>query len=201
MARPTEWSWRSQALRSARARGMSAVFLHLSGFPVAQVELNRRLLAVVPHDRFAWILHATAYPWAARGAWDSALSALDSSTAIGAGRSVCGPSLPIRGSRRLAGGARHGRRRGAKGSGGETTRLDVARGLHSRKKLRGRAWPGPTGLSRYSGATPARSGQHAWRSGKVEPEAPHSWPPSSLLLSVVLSLLLSLIMAVIRRFR
>ena len=70
--------------KAPRARGMANVFLHLSGFPVAQVELNRRLLAVVPRVSFAGFTWAAmAYSWAARGAWDSALIALDSSAASG----------------------------------------------------------------------------------------------------------------------
>ncbi len=71
-----------QGSKSPRARGMVNVFLHLSGFPVAQVELNRRLLLLVPRfSLFTW--PAMAYSWAARGAWDSALIALDSSAATG----------------------------------------------------------------------------------------------------------------------
>ncbi len=55
-----------------------AIFLRHSGFPGTQVEMNRRLLAFDPHGPYSGsIWRSTAYAWAARGAWDSALVAWD----------------------------------------------------------------------------------------------------------------------------
>ena len=57
-------------------------FLQASGFPAAQVELNRRLLALEPNGQHvgqAW--QGTAFAWAARGAWDSALVAMERAAA------------------------------------------------------------------------------------------------------------------------
>jgi serine/threonine-protein kinase len=48
------------------------------GYPAAQVELNRRMIALAPDDslvHYTW--EGTANAWAIRGAWDSALIALD----------------------------------------------------------------------------------------------------------------------------
>jgi len=57
---------------------LASVFLHEYGFPAAQIELNRRLLALDPHGSYAGLAwEGMANAWAARGAWDSALVASD----------------------------------------------------------------------------------------------------------------------------
>jgi tetratricopeptide (TPR) repeat protein len=57
-----------------RALASSGLYIH--GYPGAQIELNRRLIALDPHEPltgFVW--EGMAQAWAARGAWDSALVA------------------------------------------------------------------------------------------------------------------------------
>ena len=55
-------------------RALSSVTLLNGGYPAAQVELNRRLIALDPHGPFTgWAWEGMAHAWAARGAWDSAL--------------------------------------------------------------------------------------------------------------------------------
>ena len=57
-------------------RALSSVQLLSGGYPAAQVELNRRLIALDPHGPFTgWAWGGMALAWAARGAWDSALVA------------------------------------------------------------------------------------------------------------------------------
>jgi len=63
---------------------LASVQLHWYGFPAAQIELNRCLLALDPHGpyaAFAW--EGLANSWAARGAWDSAVVASDRWAAAG----------------------------------------------------------------------------------------------------------------------
>ncbi len=63
---------------------LGADFLQSNGFPSAQVEMNRRLLALDPHGPYAGVTwRGTAIAWAARGAWDSALVAWDRFAAAG----------------------------------------------------------------------------------------------------------------------
>ncbi len=57
---------------------IGAGFLQSNGFPSAQVEMNRRLFALDPHGPYAGVTwRGTAFAWASRGAWDSALVAWD----------------------------------------------------------------------------------------------------------------------------
>jgi len=54
------------------------IFLARAGFAATQVELNRRLLQRDKTGHFtAMIWRSTAFAWATRGAWDSAMAALD----------------------------------------------------------------------------------------------------------------------------
>ena len=58
-------------------------YLQFNGFPVAQIEMNRRLLQLDRSGRLAGdIWQANAYAWATRGAWDSALVAMDRYAAL-----------------------------------------------------------------------------------------------------------------------
>ena len=65
-------------------RVFASTSLDMHGYPAAQIELNRRLLAVAPHDSlagFTW--EGTAQAWAARGAWDSTLAAYQHAVSLG----------------------------------------------------------------------------------------------------------------------
>jgi hypothetical protein len=65
-------------------RVFASTSLYTHGYPAAQIELNRRLLAVAPHDSlagFTWEGMASA--WAARGAWDSTLAAYQHAVSLG----------------------------------------------------------------------------------------------------------------------
>jgi tetratricopeptide (TPR) repeat protein len=65
-------------------RTFASVRLYAVGYPAAQIELNRRLLALAPHDSlagFTWV--GTAQAWAARGAWDSTLAAYQHAVSLG----------------------------------------------------------------------------------------------------------------------
>jgi tetratricopeptide (TPR) repeat protein/TolB-like protein len=58
----------------------------LAGFPAAQIDANRRVLALgVEREIAAANLTSIALAWAARGAWDSALVASDSAVAVDPG--------------------------------------------------------------------------------------------------------------------
>jgi TolB-like protein len=77
----------SQAAQTAAANSRGAYFyvahgFVFCGFPQAQIEFNRVLAARDAGARFAApIWHGSAFAWAARGAWDSALAAMDASAA------------------------------------------------------------------------------------------------------------------------
>jgi len=59
-------------------RVMGSARLLWRGYPAAQIELNRRLIALAPHDSLTHYVWGTmANAWADRGAWDSALVAFD----------------------------------------------------------------------------------------------------------------------------
>ena len=62
--------WLDRVLGSAR--------LLWRGYPAAQLELNRRLIALAPNDSLThYVWQSMANAWADRGAWDSALVAFD----------------------------------------------------------------------------------------------------------------------------
>jgi tetratricopeptide (TPR) repeat protein len=62
---------------SGGAHGWAAYFLYYFGYPAADIALNRRILQMSPHGRFARLhVDGPAWSWSARGAWDSALVAL-----------------------------------------------------------------------------------------------------------------------------
>ena len=65
-------------------RVLGNYFLLLGGFPAAQLDVNRRRLAVDPRtDLIAFTWKGNALSWAARGAWDSALVDMDRYAAAG----------------------------------------------------------------------------------------------------------------------
>jgi tetratricopeptide (TPR) repeat protein len=60
----------------ARVSGSSR--LNTAGYPAAQIDLNRRILQLAPHDSLThYVWEFTSNTWAARGAWDSVLVAYD----------------------------------------------------------------------------------------------------------------------------
>ena len=60
------------------ARAIGGALLQWIGYPAAQIELNRRLIALAPHDSLTHhVWEGMANAWAARGAWDSTLVASD----------------------------------------------------------------------------------------------------------------------------
>ena len=62
---------------------IASVDLHIAGYPAAQIEFNRRLLALDPRGPYADVeWEGIVLSWAARGAWDSALVASDRWAAI-----------------------------------------------------------------------------------------------------------------------
>ncbi len=78
------------------SRVMGGAFLLWRGYPAAQIELNRRLVALAPHDsltHYAW--EGMGHSWAARGAWDSALVAFDHSAATDHRAAVRQEILPL----------------------------------------------------------------------------------------------------------
>jgi protein kinase-like protein len=71
---------------SAWGHGMAAFFFLRFGFPVTQVEIDRRVLAGGVAARFAPMYRRSlAFSWAARGAWDSAYVAAGEMLSGGAG--------------------------------------------------------------------------------------------------------------------
>jgi tRNA A-37 threonylcarbamoyl transferase component Bud32/tetratricopeptide (TPR) repeat protein/TolB-like protein len=59
-------------------RIFAGVDLYTHGYPAAQIEFNRRLIALAPHDSLThYVWEGMASAWAARGAWDSTLVAFD----------------------------------------------------------------------------------------------------------------------------
>jgi tetratricopeptide (TPR) repeat protein len=59
-------------------RFLFSTALQRHGYPAAQIELNRHLIALAPHDSLThYVLQNMANSWAARGAWDSTLVAFD----------------------------------------------------------------------------------------------------------------------------
>ena len=76
---------------------------------MAQIELNRRLLPLDRSGRFAGDIWSTAFAWATRGAWDSALVAMDRYAALNPGElgaqdlSPCGGRRMARRARPCAG--------------------------------------------------------------------------------------------------
>ncbi len=88
---------------SAFGHGMAAFLFLRFGFPVAQVEIDRRVLAGGVAARFAPMYQRSlALSWAARGAWDSAYVAAGEMLSGGAGERRSPEPLPLRGVRPVA---------------------------------------------------------------------------------------------------
>ncbi len=70
-------------------RAIGGSFLLWRGYPAAQIELDRRLVALAPDDSLThYVWEGMGHSWAARGAWDSALVAFDRSAATDHGGAV-----------------------------------------------------------------------------------------------------------------
>ena len=77
-------------------RILGSVRLLWRGYPAAQIELNRRLVALAPHDSLTYLVwEGTANAWADRGAWDSALVALEHEAAADHREAVAQGILPL----------------------------------------------------------------------------------------------------------
>ena len=76
----------ASAERRRRVEIAPTIFMDLGGFPRWQVDQNRRVLALgVNGETAAANLRGIAIAWGARGAWDSALVAIDSAAAVDPG--------------------------------------------------------------------------------------------------------------------
>jgi protein kinase-like protein len=86
---PDSLSWLTDStarMRMPRSFALEPTYTLRAGFPAAQIEHNRRVLKLgVDPEIAAAHLMSTALAWAARGAWDSALAAIDSATEVDPG--------------------------------------------------------------------------------------------------------------------
>src|SRR4029453_17440820 len=82
------------AAAHARPNWMVRVGFLIYGFPATQIELNRRTLRLLGgQERATDLRFRLAAAWANRGAWDSAMVALESFVAGAPTKSGAGPTL------------------------------------------------------------------------------------------------------------